>query len=162
MKTILIKSMYELEQGEKYECNYGNPHGIFVFDKLLNNGDHPYGKGIVGLFTSETYKSLTCIFMLDDIIGKVVEDKDSEDSDAEFDPEQLFVDKICEKISEKVTEERNRCIQAVMDEEEFDGEMPESMWFALCHSDKISATEICRVIVRATKRGILNRINGKN
>ena len=51
---------------------------------------------------------------------------------------------------------------ASMDEEEFDGEMPESMWVALCHSDKISATEICRVIVRVTKMGILNRINGKN
>lgn len=50
-------------------------------------------------------------------------------------------------------------IQAVMDEEELDGPMPDSIWNML--STREGAEEVLRANVRATKFGIIKRLNAE-
>lgn len=54
--------------------------------------------------------------------------------------------------------ERQRCIASVEAEPELDGPMPDSVW-DLINSNKEAAAEVLRAAVRATKNGIISRIN---
>tara|TARA_R110000868_G_scaffold90375_1_gene251010 strand:+ start:155 stop:469 length:315 start_codon:yes stop_codon:yes gene_type:complete len=53
--------------------------------------------------------------------------------------------------------ERERCEQAVRDEPELPGEMPQAMFDTVQH-DKDACAEALRILVRLTKQGILERI----
>ena len=55
-----------------------------------------------------------------------------------------------------VMAERKRWMEAVTDEPELPGEMPDEMWNVL-RSDRDAAGEALRIIVRQTKGGILTR-----
>lgn len=54
--------------------------------------------------------------------------------------------------------ERERCLQAVKDEPELPGEMPDAMWNKIA-GDRDAITEALRIAVKQTKRGIRDRIN---
>lgn len=47
-------------------------------------------------------------------------------------------------------------MQAIVDEPELPGGMPEEMWDAICN-DRDAATEAFRIVVRQTKEGITTR-----
>ena len=53
--------------------------------------------------------------------------------------------------------ERERCLQAVDDEPELPGDMPDEMWEAIV-GDRDATAEAMRVVVRHTKAGIRGRI----
>lgn len=53
--------------------------------------------------------------------------------------------------------ERERCLQAVDDEPELPGDMPDEMWEAIV-GDRDATAEAMRVVVRQTKAGIRERI----
>lgn len=55
--------------------------------------------------------------------------------------------------------ERERCLQAVKDEPELPGDMPDEMWATIA-GDRDAITEALRVAVRQTKAGIRERIIG--
>ncbi len=65
------------------------------------------------------------------------------------------------EIQSAVLEERRRCIEAVNAEEEFPGDMPNSLWDKIQDMDmtKEDYTWLMRRIVQLTKQGILERIN---
>lgn len=52
-------------------------------------------------------------------------------------------------------------MRAIVDEPEFPGEIPEEMFLTIHNLDREGLAEWCRVIVRATKRGIIARIAAK-
>jgi len=56
----------------------------------------------------------------------------------------------------EVSDERKAWMEAVTDEPELPGEMPDEMWDVL-RSDRAAATEALRIIVRQTKGEILTR-----
>ncbi len=61
---------------------------------------------------------------------------------------------VIEIVRDAVTEERERCLKAVRDEEELDGDIPAEMWD---HARRDPAGCL-RATVRATKKGIEGRI----
>lgn len=65
------------------------------------------------------------------------------------------------EIQSAVLEERRRCIEAVNDEEEFSGDMPNSLWNKIqeMNMSKEDYTWFIRRVVRLTKQNILERIN---
>lgn len=60
-------------------------------------------------------------------------------------------------INEAISAERDRCLQAVDDETEFPGDMPDEMWDAIA-GDRDAMAEALRIAVRLTKDGIRERI----
>ena len=58
-------------------------------------------------------------------------------------------------MSLKIT--KAQAYQAIADEAEFPGEMPDEMWMAICN-DRDAMTEAMRLAVRETKEGIQKRI----
>lgn len=51
-------------------------------------------------------------------------------------------------------------LQAIEDEEEFPGEIPDEMYRMLLNADKQTMVEALRIVVRLTKQGIRDRIIG--
>jgi len=62
-------------------------------------------------------------------------------------------------INKDMLIERQRCLQAIDDEEEFPGDMPDEMWEALNGCDRQTLTEALRLTVKLTKQGIRERVS---
>lgn len=65
--------------------------------------------------------------------------------------------KILSATAEATKIERERCLQAVDDEPELPGDMPDDMWETIV-GDRDATAEAMRVVVRQTKAGIRERI----
>ena len=131
-----INSINDLVVNKNYVINSVEADGITPWEGVATCqgiADDQYPKGGCGHFICED--GVECAFEFNHILGELIED-----------PE------------EAILKEKNRCLQAVNDEPEFPDEMPDYMWEVISHN-RDAASELFRVAVRATKTGIINRIN---
>lgn len=136
LKIKPINSIKDLVVNKKYFINSVREDGQPIWKGVVTcqqtvNKELPDGG--CGVFVCED--GLQCNFKFDQIVGELIEDP-------------------------SVTKERHRCIQAVRDELELPDEMSDEVWDSIS-KDRDVATEFCRMIVRATKAGIIGRIENK-
>lgn len=135
-----IESINDLVVNKNYVISSVEADGITPWNGVATCqriADDQYPRGGCGQFICED--GVECAFPFDHILGELIEDPD-------------------EIIEAIILKEKNRCIQAVNDEPDLPDDMPDEMWAAISN-DRDAANELFRIVVRATKAGIINRIN---